>query len=233
MNRYKSLSLGLYQVMEGIGANAELRNMNMEISASYEISPALVYQPVMSLYIFGSQYERTKTPWKPSDIDCVLVSNHLELVTNISQSRASKCLLFIQDASTPAGYFKLQLVQNGVPLFKRDSCSMYALEDLNISVCCDNEQRLVCYFQRHSGTPLPLASEWHGPALKMKWPGSQEPTDGVYALRSNNWPDCAAEWLSRKRSYNWPSIDLMEQCQSMGFLVVPVGHPKSEEGHLQ
>ena len=37
------------------------------------------------------------------------------------------------------------------------------------------------------------------------------------------------EWFTRKRPYGWPPHEVIEKCQKLGFLVVPVGHPSSQE----
>ena len=231
-NSYKPLSLWLDQVMECYGVNIENRNMCMKMATTVEILGTLPYLQHYSAYIFGSQYEGTMLPYILSDIDMVFVFNQPELVTNISQSRTGNCLLLIQDNSTPAGYSKLQWVLNGVPLFKGGPSWLVMLNHSSLSVCCDNEDRLICYFQFPEGLPTEWDHKFHGPACTWKVFG-ENALDFVNAFRSNSWPDCAAEWLSRKRNYNWPSSDLIEQCQSMGFLVVPAGHPKSEERHLQ
>ena len=58
-------------------------------------------------------------------------------------------------------------------------------------------------------------------------------SDLVLAVRSLSWPDCASEWLVRERHYNWPSQEQIDKCKTLGCFFVQVGHPKSDEYHLQ
>lgn len=57
--------------------------------------------------------------------------------------------------------------------------------------------------------------------------------DLVLSMMCETWPECASEWLTRERKHGWPSAELIDKCKSMGFLVVPVGHPSSDEPYIQ
>ena len=58
-------------------------------------------------------------------------------------------------------------------------------------------------------------------------------SDWVMTLESSNLPECTDAWFSRERNFSWPSRNTLEQCKTMGCLLVPVGHPLSDERHLQ
>ena len=63
----------------------------------------------MSIYTFGSLFERATTTGLDSDVDVVSVHESLPVVTNVSESQQfESCLLLIQDHRTPPGYAKLQ-----------------------------------------------------------------------------------------------------------------------------
>ena len=72
-----------------------------------------------------------------------------------------------------------------------------------------------------------------GPARRIAATGPQLPIDNVPALRCRKWPDCASEWLTRERSYNWPQRDLIEYFKQLGCFLVCVGQPGSNEYLLQ
>ena len=82
----------------------------------------MFHQPRLNYCVFGSFYEGSLIPGVESDIDNVFVVNGIPVITDSCRSFPSgKCLLMVQDENTPAGYAKLQLVQNGKPLFSTDA----------------------------------------------------------------------------------------------------------------
>ena len=72
-----------------------------------------------------------------------------------------------------------------------------------------------------------------GPAITYHGAGSWVSGDLVLALNCDTWPECASEWLTRERQHGWPSDEVIDKCKSMGFLVVHVGHPDSDEQDIQ
>ena len=67
----------------------------------------------------------------------------------------------------------------------------------------------------------------HGPAL------TYSNTDIEMAFNSPKWPHCATEWLYRRRRYNWPSSAMIDKFKTLGCLLVPVGHPSSDEKDVE
>lgn len=230
---YKTLSLKLYQVMEHIGFTVEMRDLRMEVRTCREILYTIAYQPAFSVYHFGSSIEGTGIAGPKSDVDSVFINNELPVITECSDASHGKTLLLIQDSNTQAGYAKLQIVYNGIQLFaynvptKKNMKSLYTSAFLSPRI--DKMNRLVCSY---IPPDLPDAAR-HGPALSSPAGHQIIAKDLVYALNSKKWPDCAAEWLTRQRDYGWPASDLLDKCKSLGCILVPVGHPKSEEYDLQ
>ena len=58
-------------------------------------------------------------------------------------------------------------------------------------------------------------------------------SDWVMALNSSIFPEYTDAWFSRTRMFSWPSIDTLDQCRTMGCLLVPVGHRLSDKRYLQ
>ena len=174
---------------------------------------------LMSFYVFGSSFEGTTTFGLDADFDFVFVNEYSPVVTNVSESQQfESCFLLIQDHQTPPGYAKLQRLHYGVPQTR----SQFNIFRWGTQV--DTENRLVLYLPdefRLPGTVL------HGPA------STKEGADYVPAVRCKVWPACALEWLTRTRRYNYPTQDQINKCKDLGFFLVYVGHPNSQEKHLQ
>ena len=169
-----------------------------------------------SVYVFGSSFERTTTTDLDADIDFVIVDESLPVVTNVSESQQFEyCLLLIQDHRTPPGYAKLQWVHYDVPQTR----SQFNI--LRSGYRVDTENRLVWC--------LPEESVLHGPALKTESSVLVASQDLVPAVRCKVWPACASEWLTRTRLYNYPTQDQINKCKDLGFFLVYVGHPNSQE----
>ena len=176
------------------------------------------------VYVFGSSFEGTTTPGLKSDLDIIVEHELFPVVTNVSESQQfQQCRMLIQDHHTPPGYAKLQIVFDGVP----QTASQFSISRSNHRV--DTENRVVLSISdetRISGSAM------HGPAITLGNP-SQQPHDIVRAVRCKKWPDCASEWLTRTRRYNYPTRDQVNKCKDLGFFLVYVGHPNSQEKHLQ
>ena len=57
--------------------------------------------------------------------------------------------------------------------------------------------------------------------------------DKVPCLVSPSWPHCASEFLSRTRSYDWPSRKLIDRIKNAGCHVVAIGHPQSDNKEIE
>ena len=230
---YQPLSLKVYQVLEDIGVNTEMRQLWMDKSITREILWNACVQPSMTSYTFGSSYEGTTTPGMRSDSDHVIVLNDLPVVTDPADHPVGNCLLLVQDQTTPPGYCKLQLVHNGIPLYGNNTGIINdispRLKEL-LTFCLDKNNRLVCSF-----TPLGLALHHlrrQGPALTRDESGDIAGRDNVFALQCSSWPACGTEWLHRNRPFEWPTNEMIDKCKRLGCIFVGVGHPNSDEQHL-
>ena len=210
--------------MEDSEITVSERDVKKELSTMLEILLSIIF-PKQSVYVFGSQYEGTSLSGK-SDIDFVYVNNFPKVVTNISSTSSDDCLLLIQNMHTPAGYAKLQLVQDGVPVYGNEYNHME--RNKHLVYRSDKENRLVCYFKQPKMAP---ETERHGPAMTTYVKGVFE-YDTLFALGCSSWPASATEWLTRIRRFDWPPTDLIEICKSLGFILVQKGHPHSDEQHL-
>ena len=179
----------------------------------------------MPVYIFGSSFEGTTTPGLHADVDFVGVHESLPVVTNVSESQQFEySLLLIQDHQTPPGYAKLQIVHYGVPR------TLSQFNILRSGYRVDTENRLVWCLPDEARPPGMVL---HGPASTIERSDVAPSRDFVIAVRCKVWPACASEWLTRTRRYNNPTQDQINKCKDLGFFLVYVGHPNSQEKHLQ
>ena len=236
---YQQISRMLYQVSEEIGVTVNTRKLLIERCISTENLPFFSFLDYYgtNVYVCGSTYEGTTSPDLKSDLDIVNVHTFLPKVADISDCPMGKSLALIQDYSAPAGYFKLQLVHNRLPLFEHESAflglSFFDFsQKQHLAAHTDKEGRLVCYFNP-SVLITAMFDGMHGPAMLKHKSGNISAKDIVTALESDKWPDCASEWLVRQRHFQWPSNDMIQRCKELGCLFVPKGHPFSDEQYLQ
>ena len=157
------------------------------------------------------------------------------MVTDSSEHPVGASLLFIQDATTPAGYCKLQLVQNAVPQYgdvpDADPCPDDGCRNL-LQFATDVKNRLVCLFSP-SDSVRKGYDQRHGPALTRNASTFFVSRDNVYAVECDDITKIIPEWLTRARNFNWPTNDILQTCKTLGCLFVPVGHPHGEKHNQQ
>ena len=226
MEHHKSLSLGLFIIMEDLGATIENRNIKMEAAISNEILNTIAYAP-SSQYVFGSYYEGTSTEGLLPDIDGALILPHMPVITDIANCPSSNSYLLVPEEQP--GYVRLQLVHNGAVQWER--CPELKLHKYHpLSVDINNR---VCLVQNAEGLMPTEMHRMEGPASHIDAVKGGASSDIVCALSCTDWPECAREWLSRKRIHGWPSKELIKQCKSLGFILVSACHPASDEKQFQ
>ena len=223
MKHHKSLSLALFNAIEDLGATIENRNIKMEAAISAEILSTIAYTP---LYIFGSNYEGTSTEGLLPDYDAAVILPDMPVITDIANCPGSNSYLLVPDEQP--GYVRLQLVHNGDVQWEK--CPELKLDKFHhLSVDINNR---VCLVQ-NSGSVEGLTHRKEGPAFHVDDVKRNSSSDTVFALMFTDWPECAFEWLSRRRIHGWPSEELIKQCKSLGFIVVSACHPASDEKQFQ
>ena len=231
MEKYKSLSRDLYAVMENCGFTAEVRDTKTEMARILEIFLTLYDPPYISTHIFGSHYEGTGTELG-SDQDMVGIRNDIPVVTNIGDCPSHQSLLLLPDKQP--GYAKLQLVTNNKPVFS-DNTNKTRLQNIGrtITFQSDEDDRICMTRNPHSKLQANVTRQ--GPAIhyKINERGHIYEYDHLIAFKCTKWPSLASEWLHRERNNGWPSPELIEECQSLGFLVVPAFHPDSDRQEFQ
>ena len=226
MEHHKSLSLDLFNIMEDLGATIETKNIATEAAISMEILDTIALAP-SSQYTFGSYYEGTYTVGLQSDIDGALILPHMPVITDIANCPSSNSYLLVPEEQP--GYVRLQLVHNGAVQWER--CPELKLhKHHHLSVDINNR---VCLVLNAEGLMPTEMHRMEGPAIHLDAVKGGASSDIVCALSCTDWPECAREWLSRRRIHGWPSKELIKQCKSLGFIVVSACHPDSDEKQFQ
>ena len=214
--------------MEDLGATIETRNINMETAISGEILRTIAVWPG-SAYIFGSRYEGTSTVGLLPDNDIAYILPDMPVITDIANCPSSNSYLLVPDVQP--GY--VRLVHNGLSGLCEWFPELQIHDWHHLSVDMNNRVCLVQNCDIHIPAAHVVGRRREGPALHIDVSKERSPADIVFALSCTEWPKCAREWLSRRRIHGWPSEELIEQCKSLGFIVVSASHPASDERQFQ
>ena len=229
---YKVLSLKICDILHHVGVSQADRKEHEKVFTALEILGSLPIKSMAPLqcstYFFGSSFEGTATDGMFPDTDMLFSFSGLGYICQDDKHLPDDAyLLMVQEEATAAGYAKLQLLQ--------EKCRSVSQELYSFAICfgveTDNAGRSFVCNTGIKDTVIPLITGLqtvkHGPALTTG--GPVKPRDAVLAFRCKEWPECAQEWLTRPRRYNWPSAALIDKMKQMGFFLVPVGHPDSTE----
>ena len=215
-------------MLDNVGVSNEMRRFGAELASKQEI--VLTLTAATSGYIFGSRGECSTIPGTETDIDCVIIPPDMRLVTNVADCNDSDGFLLVPDRQP--GYARLQVIVKSKPVSKVNVDLMQRIPRMTYHfVKYDNDSR-VCV-TRDWPQDNNVDTHRQGPALNYHGTDTQVSGDLVIALNCDTWPEGAREWLTRERQRRWPSAEVIDKCKSMGFLVVQVGHPDSDEPDLQ
>ena len=81
-----------------------------------------------------------------------------------------------------------------------------------------------------------VTSVRQGPSMEHRFPHdrpSEPGTDMVPSLHCCFWPNAAAEWTQRPRSFGWPTSDVISSIVDFGSHLVAVGHPESDTKFIE
>ena len=220
--RNKDLSIRLYKVIEDIGFSTERVTAIRCSSAVEAIYAVKNVENNSAVYILGSRYEGTSTPNMGSDMDMVLCFDDVSVITNLTEKICSSSWLLVPDKYP--GYARLQWI--GKRQEDMRPPNYYKIE-------LDKHNRACLVFDHDNKDLHGPCSSPNGPAVRMKFPDLNRENDLVIALRGRQWPDCASEWLTRRRMHGWPPSYITDKFKTVGYLLVPVGHPHCEEKEKQ
>ena len=88
----------------------------------------------------------------------------------------------------------------------------------------------------HGCSSASLTASLQGPSVETrdKYEDITKPgQDNVVSIRCPFWPSTATEWINRPRHFGWPKQTDVEVITNFGCHLVPVGHPLSNQSHLE
>ncbi|XP_062619099.1 uncharacterized protein LOC134280673 [Saccostrea cucullata] len=74
-----------------------------------------------------------------------------------------------------------------------------------------------------NGPSLAMGILTQGNDLTSSFPSFITSCDRVFAIKCDEWPKIADEWMQRERRYSWPSGEIIEKAIELGCHLVPVG----------
>ena len=235
----RRLSLMVYELLDQLGISEDIRKLYRELAYTVGISNILILGDLTRSYIFGSAIEGTQTPGMNSDIDIAIVNQLLEVFTKCSSSGGKPGFIVVQDATTPPGLVKLQVVCDNEPLQETRGAGGIITDEINASLSNsghrllpDHKGRIVITVEPGYIPPIPNATK-HSVAFKVDNRGVDKDFDYVIgALQSKVLPDCVTDCLMRKRNSAFLTASVVEACKSYGCLFVRKEHCQSIDSRL-
>ena len=235
----RQLSLVVYELLDQLGLSEEIRELHRECAYTVGISNILILGDLTRSYIFGSAIEGTQTPGMNSDIDIAIVNQLLEVFTECSSSGGKPGFIVVQDATTPPGLVKLQVVCDNEPLHETRGAGGIIRDEINASLSNsghrllpDHKGRIVITVEPGYIPPIPNVTK-HSVAFKEDNKGYGPDFDYVIgALQSKVLPDCVTDCLMRKRNSAFLTASVVEACKSYGCLFVRKEHCQSIDSRL-
>jgi hypothetical protein len=165
------------------------------------------------------------------------INNPPLLLLDDNEEYVASC--FVEEDDNFPGYVKLSLAE--VKTFdvlyycRRMNHDKYYL--LNSSIIDLFSDALVISLKMFYPFSPPFQnSEINGPAFTIHAKdiiGNTRKNDNVYCIHYDKWPKSANPFITRSKPNNWPSNSMLENIQSQGCDVVPVGHHDSQNNDIQ
>ncbi|KAL3847831.1 hypothetical protein ACJMK2_018723 [Sinanodonta woodiana] len=225
--QFISLSERLSHILDNSGFSLEDREKKVTVANEIEVffNIAHAFQDKGRRYIFGSRGEGSTGPGLESDTDYLFQCNTIKVVTDLSQCDPEiSNLLIVKDNNTHPGYVKLQQIRispdyTPVPVYMDTDNNIHTIDALYRTVL--------------TNTIFHAQGTVSGPALHSHHILKELSADIVPAFRCTEWHQEGNEWLMRRRLNGWPTSMQLDTARKYGFIVTPVGHPRSSEFHLE
>ena len=143
------------------------------------------------------------------------------VVENTKDNDDVESLLLVQDDMTPAGYAKLQWIEEGSASYDNTR------DDIGVDMFGRPVLLNNAYFEDMTHD---IRS---GPAGTTKATIGFPDLDYVPAFQCKSWPIQSKPWLNKSRFLGFPSAETINQFERYGCFLVPVGQPSSPEKELQ
>ncbi|XP_022330287.2 uncharacterized protein LOC111128750 [Crassostrea virginica] len=158
-----------------------------------------------------------------SDVDLMYVDKRTKVVTEIPKDYGNDLQMpivrLIRSPDMPPGYVKLIVLTPHTPWAHVRECTQ--------QVSCDyflSSQAYLAWHQKRNESGVR-----HGPCVMQTTQFGLD-HDMAFCLEFKSWPESANEWIQRRRSYGWPSKELISEIKSKGCHLMAIGSKKLNVG---
>jgi len=224
---FHHLSEVLYQVLECVGVNPWVverrRHTFRHREAAEDVDD---HQPGCdtTTFHFGSQSEGTTTPGLQSDLDQLLLYNHVNIMYSWADWQQGKFnLLMVREEDTPPQHYLLQWIRSDIPQPVTHTDDPDFVTDSQGRVFYSNMAIVNVMAAALEDAHLPHLR--HGPS--NSW---SEDWDFVHAFHCKTLLPEIRSWFTKMQQCFWPSQETLQAARKCGCFVVPAGcHSSSNE----
>ncbi|VDI71868.1 Hypothetical predicted protein [Mytilus galloprovincialis] len=167
-----------------------------------------------------------------SDIDVMIEIEGFQAGMSEFKEDGTKHSVFIETNQTHPGYGRVRIsnpeVRDNPLIFhdeetNKDYISSYMLMKEQYDQVNDDPDDAFMYSRQG---PAISSEDCHQPLLERAKDGNilHHPTDKVFSIPCETWPDVAEEWIQRKRHNGWLTSDTIKEIIACGCHMVPVSH---------
>lgn len=157
-----------------------------------------------------------------SDVDQMCVDENIKVVTltttDLRENREHTFLRLVRPYDVPPGYVKLIVLNPFSCSAKIRECMHKGSGDFYLS-----STDYVFFHKKRSKSGVR-----HGPCVMEKTYWGQD-HDMAYCFEFKSWPECANEWIERRRLHGWPSKQLVSTIKSKGCHIMAIGSNTLDE----
>jgi len=218
----------LYAALDAIGVNTRIVARRTEIFLRRETMRTVCCKLMgdnITAYHFGSQSEGTTTPGLQSDIDTLYTLGNVNIMYRLSDwKQGRRNLLMVREKSTPAQHYLLQVYRSDVP---EPETVLLIREWMEL----DSRGRVLL----SNRYVIDVCAEIFGNNHLRRGPSNSDDKDFdlVYAFACNTIPPEIASWFNKLTPGYWPSSEVLEVARQCPCFLVPDGHHKSPNKHLE
>ena len=172
------------------------------------------YNDQMEIIRSGGAAEGIRT--RGSDVDQMYVDKRTKVVTEIPKyfvdDMQMSVVRLIRSPDMPPGYVKLIVLTPHTPWAHIRECTKQVSGEYFLSSVA-----FLTWHQKRNESGVR-----HGPCVMQTTQFGLD-HDMAFCLEFKSWPESANEWIHRRRSYGWPSREIISEIKSKGCHLMAIG----------
>ncbi|XP_052776642.1 uncharacterized protein LOC128214288 [Mya arenaria] len=215
------MSLRLSRVLDDIGANRRVvmkRRDTFLLREAIETLTDKLDGLNSTMFHFGSQSEGSTTPGMNSDIDMLICSVGINMMSEWADWEAGRNnLLMVKEESTPTQHYWLQCIRQDFPEPVRYNGQEGTVPYVDGRVFFSNK-----IWQDEGKRRLGKRFVSSGPSISstVEW-------DFVFAYKCKFLPSEVERWFDRSRRGHWPTPKMLQDARDCSCFLLPDGHFES------